>query len=384
MNKEKLAYGNISPVQIGGKTKYRFTYKGADNKVKYITSINRKKLTPLVIKKVEANGFKITDFGFWSIEQAHQLWLDRQVYKELQYGKPSKSCIKDYESFCNAHILPYFKGQDSRLIDKVSIKSFVKLLEDKKTISPRTLTKVFNVLSAILDESAAKEKIARNVCKDLNYLADVVIVEKQQPRLDFDVWSLHKVKELINNVDNKDIRLMFSIMLETACRPSEVRGLNRSHLQFKSNQPYLSITNAVKRDKSLGGTKTKTGTRDLVISSSLKDDIEKHLSKLPEKQNSLFLQNTGKYLCIETLIRALDKACNSLGVTLPINRKCYFFRHYMATYWAKEKKYTDPLDLANALGDKDVNFVSRTYIKPYANIEKEKEKSDWQNKQFNN
>jgi len=54
----------------------------------------------------------------------------------------------------------------------------------------------------------------------------------------------------------------------------------------------------------------------------------------------------------------------------------------MATYWAFKKKYTDPQDLANALGDKDVNFVNRTYIKPYANTELEKEKSDWLNNQF--
>ena len=35
-----------------------------------------------------------------------------------------------------------------------------------------------------------------------------------------------------------------------------------------------------------------------------------------------------------------------------------------------------------SLGDDDVNFVRRTYIKPYANTEMEKEKSDWLNNQF--
>ena len=37
MSKEKLQYNNITPVQVGGQTKYRFSYKGADNKIKYIT-----------------------------------------------------------------------------------------------------------------------------------------------------------------------------------------------------------------------------------------------------------------------------------------------------------------------------------------------------------
>ena len=382
MSKEKLQYNNITPVQVGGQTKYRFSYKGADNKIKYITRKKRKDLTPVVVKKVETNGFKITDFNYWSIDQAHKLWHDRQLYLEDQYGKPSKSCIRDYNSFATFHILPYFYNQDARLINKDSVKFFVKYLENKKTINPKTLSKVFNVLSAILDESAAMKKIARNVCKDLDYLKHIVIPEKQLNKLDFNEWSLDRVIELTNHIDKKDIRLMFHIMLQTACRPSEIRGLNKSHLKFKSNQPYISITHAVKRDGSLGTPKTKGGTRDLVISTGLKDKIEEHISKLPANQESLFLNGLGNYMRLETLIRALDRATKSFGVELPIKRKCYFYRHYMATYWAKEKKYTDPQDLANALGDKDVNFVNRTYIKPYANTEMEKEKSDWLNNQF--
>jgi integrase len=226
------------------------------------------------------------------------------------------------------------------------------------------------------------KKIARNVCKDLDYLKHIVIPEKELNKLDFNEWSLDRVIELTNHIDKKDIRLMFHIMLQTAARPSEIRGLNKSHLKFKSNQPYISITHAVKRDGSLGTPKTKGGTRDLVISTGLKDKIEEHISKLPANQESLFLNGLGNYMRLETLIRALDRATKSFGVVLPIPRKCYFFRHYMATYWAKEKKYTDPQDLANALGDKDVNFVNRTYIKPYANTEMEKEKSDWLNNQF--
>ena len=382
MSKEKMVYNNITEVQINGKTKYRFPYKGADSKVKFLTSASKKTLEPKVIKKIEKDGFKIIDFDFWSIEDAHKLWLDRQNQKELQYGKPSKSCIKDYDSMATYHVLPYFKNQDVRFIDKDLGKDFVTHLESKCSINAKTLSKIFNVFSAILDYSASKDKIQRNVCKDMNFLSDIVVVEKQQPKLDFDEWSLEKVQQLINHVDKNVMRLMFHIMLQTAARPSEVRGLSRENLKFKSNVPYISITNAVKRNQSLGGTKTKSGTRDLTISSGLKDKILEHLNNIPETQTKLFINSKGNYMRLETLIRALDRATKSFGVELPIERKTYFFRHYMATYWAFKKKYTDPQDLANALGDKDVNFVNRTYIKPYANTEMEKEKSDWLNNQF--
>ena len=381
MSKEKLEYNNISSVQINGKTKYRFQYKGADNKIKFITNKNLKTLKPLVVKKVEKDGFKIVDFNFWSIEDAHQLWLDRQQYKEKNYGRPSKSCIRDYNSMATYHILPYFKNQDARLINKDSIKAFVAHLESKGSINAKTLSKIFNVLSAILDYSASQDKVQRNMCKDTDYLADIVIEVRKFDKLDFEDWSLDKVQQLINHIKRDDIKLMFHIMLQTAARPSEIRGLTKSNLKFKSNQPYLTIAYAVKRDSSLGKTKNKK-TRDLAISSGLKDKIQEHLNKLPETQTSLFLNKDGKYIALETLIKALDKALKSFGVQLPYNRKCYFFRHFMATYWAWKKKYIDPQDLADALGDDDVNFVRRTYIKPYANTEMEKEKSDWLNNQF--
>ena len=112
-----------------------------------------------------------------------------------------------------------------------------------------------------------------------------------------DKWTARRIKfldkviALINQIQRKDIRLMFEIMVQTACWPSEIRGLNKSHLKFKSNVPYISITHAVKRDGSLGKPKTKGGTRDLVISTGLKDKIEQHLNQLPENQVSLFLNN---------------------------------------------------------------------------------------------
>lgn len=383
MSKEKLQYNNITPVQVRGKTKFRFQYKGADNEIKFITRGKRKDLVPIVVKKVETDGFKITDFNYWSIDEAHQLWYDRLIKKNAAYNKPSESCIRDYNSMATFHILPYFYNQDARLIDKDSIKSFVKFLEKKEAINAKTLSKVFNVLSAILDASAAKGKLARNVCKDMDYLYDIVIENRKFDKLDFEVWSLDRMIDLINHTQRADIKLMFLLMLETACRPSEIRGLNRSHLRFKSNSPYLSISNAVKRNGSLGLTKNKK-VRDLVISSSLKDKIQDHLNQLPRTQDSLFLEKNGKYVRLETLIKHLDKACKSFGEKLPYNRKCYTFRHFMATYWAWKKKYTDPQDLADALGDDSVDFVRRTYIKPYANTEMEKGRSDWQNQQFNN
>ena len=172
-------------------------------------------------------------------------------------------------------------------------------------------------------------------------------------------------------------------MLETACRPSEARALDRKSLLFKNNIPMIKFDKAVKAKKKLGGTKTVNGNRTMVISTKLKDVLTDYVNSLPSKQNSLFLNNKGKYICIEAIISQLEGSLAKNMVQLPIDRKSYFFRHYTATYWAYTKKYTNALDLAKALGDKDINFVQDTYIKPFQSNGDEVQNIDYQNKHYN-
>ena len=386
-NIEKIDYNNIEPIFIGGKKKFRFAYQGKDNKPKYLTRISKIKLKDAVVRHIEENGFIKTSTTSCFLYEAYNLWYKRQLYKEKNYAKPSKSCIKDYDSFYRCHILPHFQSQDLRLLDKKSIVDFVNALEDKVDegqINSKTLSKIYNVFKVVLDYSVNKNKLHKNPCNSQDFLADIEIVEKEFEPIDFDYWTINRIVKLIESVYNPQVKLMFFIMLETACRPSEARGLIINNLHLTSNRgAYISIESAVKRDGSLGLPKTKGGTRDLVISSSLKDKLNEYVSNLPKDQNSLFKGNTNQYITLKVLLSNLDKALEKMGEKLPVNRKCYFFRHYTATLWAKEKKYVDPMDLAKALGDKDINFVNRTYIKPYATKTLELEKSDWQNNQFN-
>ena len=47
MSKEKLQYNNITPVQVRGQTKYRFSTRGADNKISILQGLRKKDLTPI-------------------------------------------------------------------------------------------------------------------------------------------------------------------------------------------------------------------------------------------------------------------------------------------------------------------------------------------------
>tara|TARA_Y100000389_G_scaffold37566_1_gene31902 strand:- start:14018 stop:15151 length:1134 start_codon:yes stop_codon:yes gene_type:complete len=371
---------NIRSVIKNGKKVYRYKYYGTDGKIKFLHNPVKAMLIKKVIVKTDEVGFIKTTASEFLFPEAYALWTKHLNYKRSE-GKISQSSIDDYDSFYRNHISIFFKDIDIRNITKDMVSEFVSTLRSK-SINSQTLSKVFNTLSAMLQYAKDSDKIIKNICKEKNYLVNVIISKAEPVEINFDKLDIDTVIKIIKNIKRPEISLLCLIMLETACRPSEALALSKDDLDFKSNVPLIKITNAVKRGKKLGSTKTNTGKRVLAISAGLKDKIQAHIAKLPNHQESLFLNRLGKYICVEQLIRGLEKSLDELGIKLPSNRKSYFFRHYMATYWAKTNKYKNPLDLAKALGHKDINFTIKTYIKPFEDKSKEFEKSEYQNEHF--
>ena len=196
------------------------------------------------------------------------------------------------------------------LIDKDKVFSFVDFLKNKivnKQINSDTVRKIFNTLSLIIQHQVDTNKLSKNVCKDKDYLKTIVTSKKVAKPIDFDDWSLDKVANIVSDISNPMVQTMCMVMLETAARPSEVRALDRKSLLFKNNIPMIRFDKAVKAKKKLGGTKTVNGVRTMVISTALKDRLTNYLNTLPSKQNSLFLNSKGKYICIEAIISHLEK-----------------------------------------------------------------------------
>ena len=167
------------------------------------------------------------------------------------------------------------------------------------------------------------------------------------------------------------------ILLETAARPSEIRALEKKDLLFlKSNALEILLKKAVKRHKEIGKTKTKRGNRVVEISPSLRDKIVDYLNTIDPLQEKLFLNSKGKYICVEQIGRAVDKAFRKMDNGYqenPTHRKAYMFRHYRTTYFAVKGKFKNALELAHYIGNESIEFVDRTYIAPYKGKTSKKE-----------
>jgi len=376
---------NIRPRQVRGKRVFRFKYFGLDGKPKYLTD----SVKTILIKKVES---KIKEIGFEKntskqvfFDQANKSWLGHLNYKKSE-GRISESTIDEYQSFYNNHLSLFFLNVDIRLITQAKVREFVnhmKLKVEDKQIKSDTLFKIFNTLSLIIQHQMDEDQITKNVCKEKNYLKTVFKTKKIPQELDFEKYPKELMITLIESIIRPDVKLICMVMFETACRPSEARALSRDSLLIKTNIPRLHFTKAVKKKKKLGSTKTINGIRKMPISANLKDKLIDHINQLPDHQEELFLNSKGKYICVEQIIRGVERALAKSGVVIPIDRKSYIFRHYIATYWAYTKKYKNAIDLAHALGDSDINFVQKTYIKPYEDNENNADYSRYNNEHFN-
>ena len=104
-------------------------------------------------------------------------------------------------------------------------------------------------------------------------------------------------------------------------------------------------------------------------SKDLKDELIAYMNSLPKDQDYLFLNSQNKFIDLKRMTNelnfALKKIKDKYNLDSFVNRKTYMFRHWTASKWAYDGKFTNAIELAEQLGDKDINFVYKQYIKKY-------------------
>jgi integrase len=317
----------------------------------------------------------------------YPLWLDEsndkycsKLYQKICSKTKSSSYLKNHKTFYKNYIQRK-APLDLRTIDEQFICDWLANLNVKSNVNNQTKRKIFNAFKNIYEVHVPGD-IKTNVFKSQDYLKDFEIPKKKVHDINFDVWSNDKVQNIINNVADKQVKIMYNIMFQTACRPSEARALKKDDLRFLNNNPYIQISSAIGSKKEWKGTKTPAGVRRVYISNTLIDEIKAHVQTLPEHQDALFLNSEKKPVCLSVMTQQLNKALKKCNIDkLPVDRKTYFFRHFTASYWGYSKKYDNPLDFARDFGDKDINFIYENYIARY-NPKDEDRYLDYLNKTY--
>ena len=292
----------------------------------------------------------------------------------------SMTTFKEYSEHYK-HIEKHCGDIDLTKIDVEYIADFIKKIDD---LDFEYKKKIFHTFARIYETQvgmAKSDPFKVNVFKTATFFKkEDRPTKKKTGKIDFEEWNFDRIKKIIDTVPSEPYQLMFKLMAETSCRPSEARAAQRKNFHFKRNIPVFEITNSVDYKKGLAPPKTEAGYRELEISSSLKDKLIDYMNTLPDDQQCIFLNN--KFYDLKNMITYLDNALESLNLTLPVKKKTYFFRHWNVSYWCYHNKYTNPSDLAMHMGDLDLKFINTTYIKKYSTSKESVKYSEHQNNHY--
>ena len=295
----------------------------------------------------------------------------------------SKTTFKEYSEHYK-HIEKHCGDVDLTKVDVEYIADFVKKIDDLDFDYKK---KIFHTFARIYDTQvgmAETDPFKVNVFKTATFFKkEDAPKKKKSGKIDFEEWNFDRIKTIISKIPSEPYQLMFKLMAETSCRPSEARAAQRKNFHFKRNIPVFEVTNSVDYEKELAPPKTEAGYRELEISASLKDQLIDYMNTLPEDQQCIFLNSKDKFHDLSNMIDALDKAVESLNLKLPVARKTYFFRHWNVSYWCYQGKYTNPFDLATHMGDLDLKFINTNYIKKYSVSKESVKYSEHQNNNYN-
>lgn len=185
------------------------------------------------------------------------------------------SYINTQENNYNRHIKDYFsKVYNVSKLTYDDIYRFREELQQKKSknknenLSSNTVNKILILLKKIIDIGVRKGLYINNPAKHLKKLPI------QKIKIEF--WTIQEFKKFLKlfKEDEYNIKLLFIVLFFTGVRLGEALALTWKDIDFSSNT--IHITKSVYESKGkryINGTKTKSGTRRIIINNKLCSEL---------------------------------------------------------------------------------------------------------------
>ncbi|SUO88941.1 site-specific integrase [Streptococcus uberis] len=186
------------------------------------------------------------------------------------------SYINTQENNYNKHIKEYFINVDN--VGKLTyedIYQFREQLRQKvaqntdKPLSTNTINKIMILLKKIFDVGLRKGYYSNNPVKLLKKLP----IEK--PKMQF--WTIAEFQHFLKlfEADEYNLKLLFTVLFFTGLRLGEALALTWQDIDFTSNTIHVTKSTYVNKGIShISTTKTKAGTRRIIINKKLSQELE--------------------------------------------------------------------------------------------------------------
>lgn len=283
-------------------------------------------------------------------------------YKDYYQSRRKTSSIKTINNIINNHLTPYFRNTNMHKIKPKDILDFqTSKLNDKKNYSGEYLKKMHNVLSAVFNHGINYFELLNNP------LNTVPNFEKASNKRN-NIWNIHEFEYFIDNVDNLQWKLFFSLLFYTGARKGEIRAL-----KWSDYNPENQTLNITKTDYNGDVTqpKTKEGYRSIPINQTLCELLNEF--KVWYQINKAYDDDFVIFGEVHTSISdtGVDRAYSRYMKDLKLKRiTLHEFRHSHASDLINRLN-ADPYIVAERLGHSSVSEVLNRYGHLYPNKQRD-------------
>lgn len=287
------------------------------------------------------------------------------------------SYINTQENNYNKHIREYFINVDN--VGKLTyedIYQFREQLRQKiaqntdKPLSTNTINKIMILLKKIFDVGLRKGYYSNNPVKLLKKLP----IEK--PKMQF--WTIAEFQQFLKlfEGDEYNIKLLFTVLFFTGLRLGEALALTWQDIDFTSNTIHVTKSTYVNKGIShISTTKTKAGTRRIIINKKLSQELEtwqkKQAKQLQQFSNDIttlqVFQNSPIIITKNAIEKQYKKILERDNTLKKI--RIHDFRHSHASLLINNRE--DYLVVKERLGHASITTTIDTYSHLYPSKQKD-------------
>lgn len=206
-----------------------------------------------------------------------------QYWLEVHTPTIGVTSAQNYDSFFRIHCIPIL---GHHLLQKLTVDHIQKMVDQlwKQNYAASTISKIYTVLKAALDDAVEWEKIAKNPCKHVKLPRgeerDHVILEADQARL-----LIQVAQEALQ--EKRQIGVIILLLIGTGMRLGEVLSLHWHDIDFDKRE--LNVVSALKYNEKEhilfeGDPKTKSSKRRIPLSNLVLSALSTHRMNQRERR----------------------------------------------------------------------------------------------------
>ncbi|MEA1891039.1 MAG: tyrosine-type recombinase/integrase [Pseudomonadota bacterium] len=271
--------------------------------------------------------------------------------KDIKRTHPH-STYRCYNKSCQAHLIPEFGDYPARELNAQVIREWIR----NRTGVLKSIRNDLTPLRAVLDQALNDDIIDRN---PLDKIKVSKLVSRNQTKTDYmvDPFTDDEIRAVLTAASEYDprIRNLLQFAFYTGLRTSELFGLKWCDIDWRNGT--VRVQRAIVERK-LKETKTKAGTRDVILLPAALESLQDQKQYSLEKGEFVFvrMKQRGPLIDYEHLERPWKYILKLAGVHY---RNPYQTRHTYASQLLSGGE--NPLFVAQQMGHKTTEMIMRHY-----------------------